>query len=304
MSQNISLVFPGQGSQHIGMLDGFDENLYKNIILELGQLGNLIIDSIKNNSEELNKTSVTQPALLLTSYVHYLNLKNKFDIQPISVAGHSLGEYSALVCSEVINVIDAIKLVHYRGLCMEESKKGVMFAILGLELDIIEALCDEVRVKTGMIVSPANINSPNQVVIGGNELAVEKCIDMCKKEGAKKTIRLNVSVASHTALMNDASEKFKNKLENIHFQKPKIKIIQNYNGEYVSTIDEIKLNLSKQLTMPVQWIKTMIKIKDENNLMIECGPGKVLSGLAKSNSLDVFLSTSGHNFNEKLEEFL
>ena len=175
MPRHISLIFPGQGSQSIGMLNSFSEdelNYVTKISKEVLDID--IIDCIKNGPEEdLNKTSITQPALLVASYLYYKKFLNLFDLTPNLLAGHSLGEYSALLASNSITIDDAISLVHKRGKCMENSQKGSMFAILNLGLNEINQICKVTEEETGQVISPANINSPNQVVIAGSDKAAK-----------------------------------------------------------------------------------------------------------------------------------
>ncbi len=262
-----------------------------------------LLDIIHNNPEDiLNKTSITQPALLVTSYLHYkkfLLLTNTF---PDIIAGHSLGEYSALVAADSIKLKNAISLVHKRGLFMESSEKGSMFAILNLDLSFVIDICNDVSIATGLIVSPANINSPNQIVIAGNEEAAVIAADRCKEAGAKRCIQLKVGAASHCMLMKAASESLLAELNLIHFNELSIPIIHNYDVSIESSSINLVDKLTSQLTYPVKWIDTMNLIKEFNGIVIECGPGKVLSGLAKANGLDNILSTSSNNFKEEFNE--
>jgi len=303
MPRHISLVFPGQGSQSVGMLNDFSQDDISSIKPALTDLPFDLIDIIKNDSEDLlNKTSITQPALLVTSYLHYkkfLLLTNTF---PDIIAGHSLGEYSALVAADSIKLKNAISLVHKRGLFMESSEKGSMFAILNLDLSFVIDICNDVSIATGLIVSPANINSPNQIVIAGNEEAAVIAADRCKEAGAKRCIQLKVGAASHCMLMKAASERLLAELNSIHFNELSIPIIHNYDVSIESSSINLVDKLTSQLTYPVKWIDTMNLIKEFNGIVIECGPGKVLSGLAKANGLDNILSTSSNNFKEEFNE--
>ena len=184
MPRHISLVFPGQGSQSVGMLDDFSQDDIYSIKPALTELPFDLIDIIQNNPEDiLNKTSITQPALLATSYLHYKKFLSLTNTLPNIIAGHSLGEYSALVAADSIKLKNAITLVHKRGLFMESSEKGSMFAILNLDLCFVIDICNDVSNATGLIVSPANINSPNQIVIAGNEEAAVIAADRCKEAG-------------------------------------------------------------------------------------------------------------------------
>ena len=303
MPRHISLVFPGQGSQSVGMLDDFSLEEISSIKPALTELPFDLIDIIQNNPEDLlNKTSITQPALLATSYLHYKKFLTLTDTRPDIMAGHSLGEYSALVAADSIKLKNAISLVHKRGLLMESSEKGSMFAILNLDLSLVKDICNEVSVSTGLIVSPANINSPNQIVIAGNEEAVLIVADRCKEAGAKRCIQLKVGAASHCMLMKAASESLLSELSAIHFNELSIPIIHNYDVSIELSCKNVVDKLTSQLTCPVKWIDTMNLIKEFNGIIIECGPGRVLSGLAKANGLDNILSTASNNFKEEFYE--
>ena len=303
MPRHISLVFPGQGSQSVGMLDDFCQDDIASIKPALTELPFDLIDIIQNDPEDLlKKTSITQPALLATSYLHYKKFLSLTNTLPDIIAGHSLGEYSALVAADSIKLKDAISLVHKRGLFMESSEKGSMFAILNLDLSFVIDICNEVSIATGLVVSPANINAPNQIVIAGNEEAAVIAADRCKEAGAKRCIKLKVGAASHCMLMKAASESLLAELSSIHFNELSIPIIHNYDASIESSSINLVDKLTSQLTYPVKWIDTMNLIKEFNGIVIECGPGKVLSGLAKANGLDNILSTSSNNFKEEFYE--
>ena len=306
MPRHISLIFPGQGSQSLGMLNSFSEDELDNVNnISKEVLGIDIIDYIKNGPEAvLNKTSVTQPALLIASYLYYKKFLNLFDITPNLLAGHSLGEYSALLTSNSIKIDDAISLVHKRGKCMENSQKGSMFAILNLDLNEINQICKMVEQETGQVISPANINSPNQVVIAGSDEAAMIAANKCKEAGAKRCIQLKVSVASHCNLMDKAARIFKNELDEHKFNAPEIPIIHNVDAKIEEDVTNIPKKLLEQLTLPVQWTKTMEYIKTFDGIVIECGPGKVLSGLAKTNGLANILSMSSETFEDDLKGLL
>ena len=306
MPRHISLIFPGQGSQLIGMLNSFSKDELNNVTKISKEILDIdIINCIKNGPEEdLNKTSITQPALLIASYLYYIKFLNLFDITPNLLAGHSLGEYSALLASNSINIEDAISLVHKRGKCMENAQKGSMFAILNLDLNEINQICKLVEEETGQVISSANINSPNQVVIAGSNEAATIAAGKCKQAGAKMCIQLNVSVASHCNLMDEAASVFKKELDKQKFNTPEISIIHNVDAKIEKDIANIPKKLLEQLTLPVQWTKTMEHIKTFDGIVIECGPGKVLSGLAKTNGLDNILSMSSETFEDDLKELL
>jgi [acyl-carrier-protein] S-malonyltransferase len=259
-----------------------------------------LLDVIQSGSDDkLNQTSFTQPALLATSYLYYKKFLSITELTPNIMAGHSLGEYSALVASGSIDFKTALNLVYKRGLFMEKSDAGSMFAILNLNIETIYSICDEVRDTLDQIVAPANINSANQVVIAGSHEAAALAAEKCKVAGAKRTIQLKVSVASHCNLMQSASILLSEEMKNIKFNNPAIPIIHNVNAlESNNNDDDIAQKLTDQLIKPVQWLKTMEKINMLDGIVVECGPGRVLSGLAKTNGLSNILTMSSDNFKE------
>ena len=300
MPRHISLLFPGQGSQSLGMLSSFSsEDL--DFISSASQetLSFDLLDVIQSGSDDkLNQTSFTQPALLATSYLYYKKFLSITELTPNIMAGHSLGEYSALVASGSIDFKTALNLVYKRGLFMEKSDAGSMFAILNLDIETIYSICDEVRDTLDQIVAPANINSANQVVIAGSHEAAALAAEKCKVAGAKRTIQLKVSVASHCNLMQSASILLSEEMKNIKFNNPTIPIIHNVDALEGNNDDDIAQKLTDQLIKPVQWLKTMEKINMLDGIVVECGPGRVLSGLAKTNGLSNILTMSSDNFKE------
>ena len=298
MPRHITVAFPGQGSQFIGMLDHLPEsfiNNFKNDIRESLEFD--ILDIIKNGSEEkLNKTSITQPAILLTSYLEYKFMLDKLNIEPDLLCGHSLGEYTALVAAQAITLRDALRVVHKRGLYMEESLSGSMFAILNTDMKIIDDCCQKASFKSNKIVSPANINSSKQVVIAGEDEAVELAIEYLKNNGAKKCIRLNVSVPSHCELMYEAAIKLSTILDEIKINNCEYELIHNLDAKKSNDFSSIKNKLILQLTKPVQWSDIMTHVKTKNGIFIECGPKNILSGLAKANDIDNIYTTSSSTF--------
>ena len=300
MPRHISLLFPGQGSQSLGMLSSFsseDLDFISSASKEI--LSFDLLDVIQSGSDDkLNQTSFTQPALLATSYLYYKKFLSITELTPNIMAGHSLGEYSALVASGSIDFKTALNLVYKRGLFMEKSDVGSMFAILNLNIETIYSICDEVRDTLDQIVAPANINSANQVVIAGSHEAAALAAEKCKVAGAKRTIQLKVSVASHCNLMQSASILLSKEMKNIKFNNPAIPIIHNVNALESNNNDDIAQKLTDQLIKPVQWLKTMEKINMLDGIVVECGPGRVLSGLAKTNGLSNILTMSSDNFKE------
>ena len=301
MPRHISLLFPGQGSQSLGMLSSFSsEDLDFISSASKETLSFDLLDVMQSGSDDkLNQTSFTQPALLATSYLYYKKFLSITELTPNIMAGHSLGEYSALVASGSIDFKTALNLVYKRGLFMEKSDAGSMFAILNLDIETIYSICDEVRDALDQIVAPANINSANQVVIAGSHEAAALAAEKCKVAGAKRTIQLKVSVASHCNLMQSASILLSEEMKNIKFNNPAIPIIHNVNAlESNNNNDDIAQKLTDQLIKPVQWLKTMEKINMLDGIVVECGPGRVLSGLAKTNGLSNILTMSSDNFKE------
>ena len=294
MPRHISIVFPGQGSQALKMLDSFDGRKLKKYDSVIAKsIGFDLIDIIRNGPEKiLNNTSITQPAILFTSYIHYKNIIEKHNIRPNLFAGHSLGEYSALTCSDSISLEDALKLVYNRGLLMEKAKKGSMYAIINFDFLKIKEICNDVELETNQIVSPANINSNTQIVIAGNIKATELAVKRLKKEGAKRCIKLKVSVASHCKLMKRTASFFIKDLNKIELKMPQYEVLHNVNAKVSDDIETLKYNLTQQLVEPVKWNEIMKKISSYSGIVIECGPGKILTTIAKSNGINNVISSS------------
>ena len=287
MSQKIALLFPGQGSQAVGMLAELLETseIVKTTFAEASEalgydLANLVVNG---PAEELNQTHRTQPALLTASVAVYREwLANNAEVETI-LAGHSLGEYSALVCADVVSLAEAVKLVENRGLYMQEAVPagvGSMAAIIGLDDDKIQAICAELSAE--QVVAPVNYNSPGQVVIAGHKEAVEKASEACKDAGAKRALPLAVSVPSHCELMKPAAEKLAADLEALVFNAPKSSVINNVDVAIETEAAAIKDALIRQLYSPVRWTETVqLLTKLGITQSYEFGPGKVLSGLVK-----------------------
>jgi [acyl-carrier-protein] S-malonyltransferase len=234
-------------------------------------------------AEDLNQTHRTQPALLASSVAIWRVWQEQGLAQPVLVAGHSLGEYSALVCAGVIDFKEAIKLVELRGQLMQEAVPagvGAMYAIIGLDDESIAKACEEAA--QGEVVSPVNFNSPGQVVIAGNKAAVERAGVLCKEAGAKRALPLPVSVPSHCALMKPAAEKLAVALEAIEFNAPSVPVINNVDVAAETDPAKIKDALVRQLHCPVRWTEGVEKMSDQGvEKLLEFGPGKVLTGLTK-----------------------
>ena len=286
MQENLAFVFPGQGSQTVGMLSDFAENdivqaTFKEASDAIGyDMWQLVSEDADG---KLNQTDYTQPALLTASVAMYRLIQATSAVTPKAVAGHSLGEYSALVCAGVISLADAVVLVKKRGEFMQTSVPagvGAMYAIIGLaDEQIIQACADAAQ---GEVVSAVNFNSPGQVVIAGHKAAVERAGELCKAAGAKRALPLPVSVPSHCALMKDAAEQLALELDKITFNTPTIDVINNVDVAIENSAEAIKTALVKQLYSPVRWTETVEALAQagvEN--LIETGPGKVLQGLIK-----------------------
>ena len=283
---NYSIVFPGQGSQSIGMLSDLNQNfpIVNEIFQEASDAISVDLWKIINEDQEsLNLTENTQPVMLASGYATYKILSAEINLSPLSMAGHSLGEYTALVASSSLNFFDAIKLVRKRGELMQAavpSGTGSMAAILGLEDSLIIDQCNQAS-KEG-VVEAVNFNSPGQVVIAGEKEAVAYACELLKEAGAKRALILPVSVPSHCSLMKDAANKFKHSIENIEFKMNDVNVIHNVDADYSNNIEEIKSKLVEQLYRPVLWTASVLKMKELGvEKLIEAGPGKVLSGLTR-----------------------
>ena len=292
-TRRIALVFPGQGSQSVGMLADLAANheIIANTFAEASAaLGYDLWDIACNGPEsELNRTEITQPALLSAGVAVWRPWLQEQGSTPEYMAGHSLGEYTALVCSGVLKFSDAVRLVRDRGRYMQQAVPqgtGGMAAILGLDSSTIEKLCLEAA--AGEIVSAANYNSPEQTVIAGNVDAVARATELCKTAGAKRAILLPVSVPSHCALMKTAAMQLQHRLDEIDFAQPQIPVLQNVDAQARSSAEEIKAALVRQLHQPVRWVDTINGLAGlDCQMIIESGPGKVLAGLIKRINKDI-----------------
>jgi len=283
---NIAFVFPGQGSQAIGMLNGFAGNaVVTETIAEASEvlgfdLGKLILDGPK---DDLDLTTNTQPVMLASAVAFYRAWVAAGGKLPAMVAGHSLGEYSALVAAGVIEFKEAVPLVRFRAQAMQEAVpvgQGGMAAILGLSDEDVRAVCNEAA--NGEVVEPVNFNAPAQVVIAGHKTAVERACDIAKAKGAKRALTLPVSAPFHSSLLKPASDRLRRYLEGVTFKTPVIPIINNVDVSLLTDTIAIKDALVRQAASPVRWVETILLMQASGmQRVIECGPGKVLSGLVK-----------------------
>ncbi|MEW6991770.1 ACP S-malonyltransferase [Colwelliaceae bacterium 6441] len=286
MNNNLAFIFPGQGSQAIAMLSDFVDNpivqsTFSQASASLGyDLWQLVSEG---PAEKLNQTNFTQPALLTASVALWRLWHEDTQITPAIIAGHSLGEYSALVCAGVISLSDGVKLVEKRGEFMQASVPagvGAMAAVIGLDDDKIIDACQKAQEQ--QVVSAVNFNSPGQVVIAGNKEAVERASVLCKEAGAKRVLPLPVSVPSHCALMKSAADQLAEEFNSVTFNQPTIPVVNNVDVAIENDVEAIKDALIRQLYSPVRWTETIEMLASKGvDTAIEAGPGKVLQGLVK-----------------------
>ena len=294
------MVFPGQGSQHQGMLEDFADN-FPRILHTYEEAADILGFDLwriqqENPNDQLNQTEFTQPILLTASVAIWRLLKREAVSSPSMMAGHSLGEYSALVCADALSFADALMLVRLRGQYMQAAVpegEGAMAAILGLSLLEVNALCE--AVANGEVLAAANINCPGQIVIAGSQVAVAAACEQAKAHGAKLAKMLPVSVPSHCALMAPAAHELAQALQDISLRTPSIPVVQNVDGKVTTEVTVIRDNLIQQLTHPVQWVacvETMLQAGCD--VFVECGAGKVLTGLTKRISKSVACFSTEH----------
>jgi [acyl-carrier-protein] S-malonyltransferase len=282
-----AILFPGQGSQSIGMLADIAESFPEilDTFRESGDaLGYDMWDMCQQGpADRLNSTEITQPAVLTADIALFRLLQSRFPVNAAAVAGHSLGEYSALVASGVIDLATAVVLVEKRGNLMKAAVAGIetaMAAILGLSDDQVVEIC--AQVADGQCVEAVNFNTPGQVVVGGQKEAVERAIVALKAAGARRAVNIAVSVPAHSSLMKPAADALADTILTMTMKPPAQPVIQNVDAMATSDLDVIRSNLIKQVYVPVQWTQTMQTLIERGcNDFIECGPGKVLAGLVK-----------------------
>jgi len=281
-----AIVFPGQGSQSLGMLSDLSSNfsIVKDIFSEASDALDLDLWKVVQEDEDaLNQTENTQPAMLAAGYATYKILSNEVDLSPICMAGHSLGEYTALVAAKSLNYFEAVKLVRKRAELMQSavpSGTGAMAAILGLDDEKVIEICSQYGFSG--IVEAVNFNSPGQVVIAGEKDAVNNACEAMKNVGAKRALVLPVSVPSHCSLMNNAAQEFSYSVDAVNFKMGEANVLHNVDASYADDVNEIKLKLVEQLCKPVLWTSSVQKMKESGvEKLIELGPGKVLAGLTR-----------------------
>ena len=283
----IAIVFPGQGSQSVGMMTDWGD--YQDVVIDIFEqasdsLGYDLWEVVSQGpAERLNSTEVTQPAMLCAGVASWQIIREINGIPKAQImAGHSLGEYTALVCADSLNIDSAIKLVAERGKLMQSAVaagEGSMAAIIGLADEDVVKACSQVQ---SGIVEAVNFNAPGQVVIAGQKLSVDEAMENAKTLGAKRALPLPVSVPSHCSLMQEAADKLLVTLESTNISMPKIPVIHNQNARVADSVAEIRQLLKKQLYQPVKWVESVQGMHSQGvECIIECGPGKVLAGLTR-----------------------
>jgi [acyl-carrier-protein] S-malonyltransferase len=283
----LAFVFPGQGSQSVGMLNALaaEVPIVKQTYAEATRaLGYDLWQLVEQGPEEkLNQTQITQPAMLAAGVAVWRAWQSRGGPSPVVMAGHSLGEYTALVCAGALDFAEAVRLVADRGRFMQEAVpagQGGMAAILGLEDDAVRKVCEQAA--QGEVLAAVNFNSPGQVVIAGTAMAVARGAEAAKAAGAKRAVVLPVSVPSHCALMHPAAEKLRERLKDVNVRAPAVPVLHNVHVQPESDPDSIRDALVRQVEQPVRWVETIRRMEaDGATRIVECGPGKVLAGLNK-----------------------
>ena len=293
MTGNLAFVFPGQGSQYVGMGRDLFENfeVARRVFEEADDALGVRLSRVcfEGTADELQLTENTQPAILMVSIAALRSFQAEGGPEPAAVAGHSLGEYSALVAAGSLSLADAVRTVRARGRYMQEASPvgtGAMAAVLGSDLATIEEACREAA--DGEVCSPANINSPGQVVIAGSTGAVDRAVELLKGRGATRAIKLNVSAPFHCALMMPAQERLARDLNLVEFNDLRVPLITNVDAKEINTGADARASLIRQVSSPVKWLQTVeLLISKGVNKVIEIGPGKVLSGLIRQVSREI-----------------
>jgi len=310
-NKQLAFVFPGQGSQSVGMLAELSES-YPEVQATFAEASKVLGFDLwqmvsEGPAEDLNQTHNTQPAMLAAGVALWRIWNAKSDIKPAFMAGHSLGEYTALVCSGVLAFEDAIALVAERGKLMQEAVPagvGAMAAILGLADEQVIDVC--ANASQGEVCSAVNFNSTGQVVIAGHNDAVERAMAAAKEIGAKRAIKLPVSVPSHCALMEGAADKLAEKMQTITFDEPNVVLLHNVDVAAHAQANEIRLVVKEQLFKPVRWVDTINALTEQGaTTIVEMGPGKILMGLNKRivKSAEHFTVNNPDTLNKLLEHY-
>jgi [acyl-carrier-protein] S-malonyltransferase len=293
-----AFVFPGQGSQSVGMLDAWGDNAaVRHTLAEASEaLGFDIATMIREGPKDLlDLTTNTQPVMLTAAIACYRAWLAETGWQPAGVAGHSLGEYSALVAAGSLTLADALPLVRFRAQAMQDAVPvgvGAMAAILGLEAEAVVDACVEVATQTGQAVEAANFNDPKQTVIAGSKAGVDAACELLKSRGAKRALLLAVSAPFHSSLMRPAAERLKERLATVSFSAPRIALVNNIDVAVQTDVQAIRDALYRQAFGPVRWVETVHALRARGlNHLIECGPGKVLTGLCKRIDADLVSAT-------------
>lgn len=288
-SVKFACIFPGQGSQSIGMMKGYaDFPVVRETFAEASSvLGQDFWTMVNDGSaDELNLTVNTQPLMLMAGIAVYRAWQSLGDVNPALMAGHSLGEYTALVASGALAFSDALSLVRFRAEVMQQAVPegaGAMAAILGLDDEVVKALCDEITNSSdGELLEPANFNSPGQIVIAGHKNAVLRGMELARSKGAKRALMLPVSIPSHCSLMSQAADRLQQRLELLMLRAPETPLLHNADVQRHENPEDIKRILIRQLCSPVRWTEIVRSFASAGiTHVVECGPGKVLSGLTK-----------------------
>ena len=290
----LAFVFPGQGSQKVGMLAGMAANAAAEDVMRRADaaLGQDLTGLIANGPEaDLNLTVNTQPAMLASSYAMYAAWLAQGGMKPVVMAGHSLGEYTALTAAGVFSLEEAVRLVRFRAQAMQSAVPvgvGAMAAVLGLTDEVVAAVCEEASEGGKYVVEPVNFNCPGQVVIAGHKEGIEKACAAAQQRGARRALILPVSAPFHSSLLAGAAKELSLELARVEVHSPAIEVIANVDVACHKTPDGIREILALQAARPVQWVKTIEKMRDEGvTHIVECGPGKVLTGMIRRIAPDI-----------------
>jgi len=298
MSKNFAIVFPGQGSQSVGMLDAWGDHpeVVRTLAEASAALGEDVGALIKNGpKDQLDLTTNTQPVMLTAGIANYRAWIAETGLVPAAAAGHSLGEYSALVAAGALSLADALPLVRFRAQAMQEAVPvgtGAMSAILGLDAAVVREVCQKIAAETGEVVEAVNFNDPKQTVIAGSKAGVEKANEALKAAGAKRALPLPVSAPFHSSLMKPAAERLREKLAAVQFQPAAFPVINNIDVAVTDDAQALRDALFRQAFGPVRWVEVVQALKARGlTTVIECGPGKVLAGMVKRIDADLASAT-------------